>query len=86
MARDQDEEATDTEKPSLRQRLHEATGDRDAEAKALRDRAPDDVDEHDARVAVQRAHDESGAAVRPPPDDLARPEDAASIRDERAGE
>ena len=42
----------------LRQLLHAATGDRDAEAKALADRAGDDVNEADALVAVERAHGE----------------------------
>jgi hypothetical protein len=42
----------------LRQLLHAATGDRDAEAKALADRAGDDVSEADALVAVERAHGE----------------------------
>ncbi len=50
--RDQSED-----EPSLRQRLHAATGDRDAEAKALADRA--DVDPDAARTAVNRAHGES---------------------------
>ena len=38
-----------------RQALHAATGDRDAEAEALADRAGDDVDADAAKVAVQRA-------------------------------
>jgi hypothetical protein len=42
----------------LRQLLHAATGDRDAEAKALADRAGDDVSEADALIAVERAHGE----------------------------
>jgi len=45
--------------PSLRQKLHSATGDRDAEAGALADRAGDDVTLDDAKVAVNRAHGES---------------------------
>lgn len=43
--------------PSLAQRLHAATGDRDAEAEALADRVDDDdVDVDAAKVAVNRAH------------------------------
>ena len=53
----------DDDKPSLRQLLHAATGDRDAEAKALADRAPDEVTPTDAKVAVQRAHGEAGVAA-----------------------
>ncbi len=47
---------TKPDTPSLRQRLHAATGDRDAEAKALADRSPDGSTRHDAKVAVNRAH------------------------------
>jgi hypothetical protein len=64
--------------PSLRQRLHAATGDRDAEAKALADRSPDDVTEHDARVAVNRAHGESVEHVRTD-SELASPDDAEDV-------
>ena len=42
----------------LRQMLHSASGDRNAEAKALADRAGDEVSEADALVAVERAHGE----------------------------
>jgi len=42
--------------PSLAQRLHAATGDRDAEAEALARRSDDDVDVDAAKVAVNRAH------------------------------
>lgn len=42
----------------LRQLFHNATGDRDAEAKALADRAGEGVDEADALIAVERAHGE----------------------------
>jgi hypothetical protein len=40
----------------LRQQLHIATGDRDAEAKALVDRTDEEIDERDAREAVRRTH------------------------------
>jgi hypothetical protein len=37
------------DKPTLRQRLHNATGDRDAEAAALADRASDDIATEEAK-------------------------------------
>jgi len=70
---DQEPEPPDNE-PSLRQRLHSATGDRDAEAQALADRSGEDVDVDDAKVAVQKAHGES---IEPP-----NPErDMATVKD-----
>ena len=68
------------DEPSLRQRLHAATGDREAEAEALADRSGDEVDIEDAKVAVNRAH---GHAPEDVDTDsaLASPEDA-----ERAAE
>jgi hypothetical protein len=66
----------ESDDPSLRQRLHAATGDRDAEAEALADRAGDDVDVDDAKKAVNRAHGESIEDVDTD-DALASPEDAA---------
>ena len=79
-----DHETEDGEdKPSLRQRLHWATDDRDAEAEALADRAGDEVDEEAARLAVSRAHGEVRDGVDPEKeDDLATPDDAkAAARD-----
>ncbi|MGZ8753073.1 MAG: hypothetical protein ACXW1S_08820 [Acidimicrobiia bacterium] len=87
------------ERPTLRQALHSATGDREAEAKALAGRA-DDATEDDALEAVRRAHGDLGVDVSPPDHDIATPaeaeavheeavEDAASVDDdvhERAGE
>ena len=71
------------DKPSLRQRLHWATDDRDAEAQALADRAGDEVDEEAARVAVDRAHGEVRDGVEPEKeDDLATPEDAKTAAGE----
>ena len=64
----------------IRQLLHAATGDRDAEARALADRAGDDVDEDDARRAVARAHGERADATKPE-GDVAEPEDVD--RDDR---
>lgn len=78
---------TDTDegndKPSLRQRLHWATDDRDAEAKALADRAGDEVDEEAAKVAVGRAHGEVRDGVEPEKeDDLATAEDAKTAAED----
>jgi hypothetical protein len=75
-------EPQDPDKSSARQVLHAVTGDRDAEAKALEDQA-DDVDEDDAKVAVQRAHGdrEPGAAGN---GDLATPDDARAARDDHS--
>jgi hypothetical protein len=74
MARDA--EHPDADRPSLRQRLHAATGDRDAEAKALADRAGDEVDEETAKEAVQRAHGDRGADDSPVDHDLASAQEA----------
>lgn len=77
------DESTEEDSPSLRQKLHWATGDRDKEAEALADRSPDDVSEKDAKIAVNRAHGDS-------PDDvstaepLASPADAEKVADERS--
>lgn len=77
-----------TERPSLAQRLHAATGDRDAEAEALRRRSGDEVEHDDAKIAVQRAHGEAGAdrpmAVEAhPEEELAVPSDAEAVHEER---
>ena len=63
---DRDASVTDSDVPSLRQRLASATGDRHAEAKALAERAGDDVADDDATTAVREAHGdiESGADAR----------------------
>jgi hypothetical protein len=58
----------------IRQLLHAATGDRDAEARALADRADDDVDENAARDAVARAHGDRPEGSEPA-GDVAEPED-----------
>lgn len=73
-----DDESQDD--PSLLQRLHAATGDRDAEAEALADRAGEDVEVDDAKVAVNRAHGHAPEEVDTD-SALASPEDA-----ERAAE
>ena len=64
--------------PSVRQLLHAATGDRDAEAKALADRSPDDVSEADAKLAVERAHGDVQGDPKPERD-VASPEDAEAV-------
>lgn len=68
-------DATDDE-PSFRQKLHAATGDREAEAKALADRSGDDVTERDAMVAVQRAHGDAGVDAPATASEFASPADA----------
>jgi hypothetical protein len=73
---DRDRHEPDEDQPTIGQRLHAATGDRDAEAKALADRAGDEVSEADAKDAVQRAHGDSGAVDSPIGKDLASAEDA----------
>ena len=73
--KDQDDEAA---APSLRQRLHSATGDRDAEAHTLADEAhiPEDEAEHAVREA---AGDEEAPASQ---GNIARPGDYRSPRKE----
>ena len=79
------EEEGQGDKPNLRQRLHWATDDRDAEAKALADRAGEDVDEEAARTAVSRAHGERRDGKKPDKDDdLATVDDAKAASDESA--
>lgn len=48
-------ESDDQKDSSLRQKLHAATGDRDAEAEALAEHVPG-VDVDAAKIAVQKAH------------------------------
>jgi hypothetical protein len=72
----------DVDQPSLRQRLHAATGDRDAEAEAVADRAGD-VSERDAKIAVQRARGERGIGSEPEPEhELVTVEDVEAVGDE----
>ena len=87
MAKKDDQSTADTDdKPGLRQRLHWATDDRDAEAKALADRAGDEVDEESARLAVSRAHGEVRDGNEPEKDDdLATAEDAKVAADQTDG-
>ena len=71
------------DKPSLRlrQRLHQATGDRDAEAAALADRTGD-VGEEDALLAVHRP--KVTRARGPRRKATATPEDAEATKEERS--
>jgi hypothetical protein len=79
---DQPDTIEESDSPSARQLLHAATGDRDAEAKALADRSEGAVSEDDAKAAVKGAHgdvhDEDA-----PEHDVATPDDAKSARDEK---
>jgi hypothetical protein len=77
-----DDTQTDDERPPLRQRLHAATGDRDAEAKALRDESAPEVTERDAKIAVQRARGEAGADQPTTEGEMATSVDAEEVHDE----
>jgi hypothetical protein len=79
---DDDMKRSEGDSPSLRQRLHAATGDRDAEAAAVADRR-DDVSEEDARQAVRRAHGDVAEEGYTPDADLATTEDAELVHEER---
>jgi hypothetical protein len=80
------DDETDRDKPGLRQRLHWATDDRDAEAKALADRAGDAVDEEAAHLAVSRAHGEVRDGKQPEKeDDLATADDAKAAAQDTGG-
>jgi hypothetical protein len=79
---DQPDTIKDGDSPSVRQLLHAATGDRDAEAKALADRSEGDVSDADAKAAVERAHGDVHDESRPE-HDVASPEDAEAQRDEK---
>ena len=80
---DRTDDGAGEDSPSLRQRLHAATGDRDREAEALADRAPDEVTEDDAKVAVNRAHGHAPEDVQTD-SELASPEDAERVAEERS--
>jgi hypothetical protein len=90
----EEQPSSDDDRPGLRQRLHAATGDRDAEAEAVADRAAEAgtlVDVDDAKVAVQRSHGEAGAGEpRPvtshPDEELAETSDAEAVARESAGD
>ncbi len=73
--------ADEGDDPSVRQLLHAATGDRDAEAKALADRSDDDVSEDDAKRAVELAHKDVKGETQPE-HDVASPEDVEAARED----
>jgi hypothetical protein len=79
MADDDTTDGGEAEGPGLRQKLHWATGDRDAEARALADRAGDAVDEEDAYVAVKRAHGELRDELESGGEQLATVEEARDV-------
>ena len=81
---EQDTDEHDTRPPNARQLLHWATGDRQAEAKALADASDEEVTEDDAELAVRRSHGDLGAKQSPVEGDLAAPEDADAAHEERA--
>ncbi len=74
----------DSDNPTLRQKLHAATGDREAEAEAVADRSGEDINEDEAEVAVRRAHGDIIAEEPTPQNDLASPQDAEAVHDERS--
>jgi hypothetical protein len=74
-----------TERPTLRQALHSLTGDREAEAKALADRA-DEATDDDALEAVRSAHGDLGVDATPADHDIATPADAEAVHGTRAGQ
>jgi hypothetical protein len=67
------------DQPSARQLLHAATGDREAEGRALADRAGEAVDEDDAERAVRLAHGDVHGEPSPERD-VASPDDAEAVR------
>jgi hypothetical protein len=81
----QSKEPEDT--PSVRQLLHSATGDREAEAHALADRAhqegDEEVDLQDARLAVRRAQGDLGVEESIPDHDTAVVDDADAAHHDR---
>jgi len=76
------DDASEGDSSSLRQKLHWATGDRGKEAEALASRSGDHVTEQDAKIAVNRAHGDSPDSVQTD-GPLATPEDAEDAREER---
>lgn len=70
-----------TDEPSLLQKLHSATGDRDAEAKELADRTDSDLDA--AKEAVNRAHGNSTSKVTTAEEE-ATEDDVRQVEEERS--
>jgi hypothetical protein len=79
--------APDDDAPSIRQRLHAATGDRHKEAEALAGRV-DEVEVDEAKTAVRRAHGdidqerERDPRLRAVESELATPVDAEHVHEE----
>lgn len=75
----------DSNRPTARQLLHWATGDREAEAEALSDAAGEDVSDEDAEQAVKEAHGDLGVEPGDDPDDsdVADPDDARRAAQDR---
>lgn len=78
---DQSEDQTE-DRPDARQLLHAATGDRDAEARAVAER-DDTVTEADARTAVRGAHGDIPDGPDPH-DDLATTDDVTTDAADRS--
>lgn len=77
-------ESDDQKKPSLRQKLHAATGDREAEAEALAEQSRG-VDVDAAKTAVQKAHgDRQSSEATDSDNDIASPSDAEESAGERS--
>jgi hypothetical protein len=82
MAPTDDDAKTRHDRPSARQLLHAATGDRDAEAHALVERAGEEISEEDAEEAVRLAHGD--VQDEPAPEhDVASPADAEAVHEYR---
>jgi hypothetical protein len=82
-----DEEASSTDEvPTILQRVHWATGDRDAEAKELAKAAPDEVSQEDAKVAVKRAHGDVPSDRALDESEVATVEEAESVHEEKSHE
>ena len=73
----------ETSKTSVRQLLHWASGDREAEAQALADESPGDVSQKDAEVAVKRAHGDVPSDRPAGASEVATPADAEDVSKER---
>ena len=73
-----------TDAPSLRQRLHAATGDRHAEAEAVADRAHGTVSENAAEEAVRDAHGDTRPSHEAAVSESAQKDDLATASDARA--
>ena len=82
MASDHDQHDDGDHHTTIRQKLHWATGDRDAEAEALADESPAEVTAEDAKVAVLRAHGDAGVDEPGTESTVATPADAKAVHDE----